>query len=106
MSYDTGIAGSDGTMPDLPLERPLEPKIKNREDMTKEEKDEQEQVFRYLAPFYCLCQHRIEAHKDKVGKCSRRVSRMVNGSIQDLECSCLHFTSIQEQAEQTPERTY
>lgn len=88
------------------MSKPLEVKHKSYDDMTEAEKAEMELVYRHLAPNYCVCQHRRDKHQFKEGPCSNKSTRMVEGLMQEYQCNCSHFTSIQEQAEETPERNY
>jgi len=85
---------------------PLDVKHKDPETYSVKEREEQEEVFRHLAPNYCICQHKKDKHKYGVGPCKHKGSRMFEGKIEEYECDCSYFESIENQAKTTPARNY
>lgn len=86
---------------------PVAIKAKSQEEIEKDkkEREEQEAVHKELAKHYCICKHKKTKHDlEGYGECKHTVTRLWQGQLQQMDCDCKQFVSIQDQAESIPER--
>lgn len=80
--------------------KPLEVQSLKFEDMTEEQKKEQEAIYRGLEDKYCVCNHSKDKHVDRNGKCHHSSTRFYQGKLQIFSCQCLGFKSKKAEREE------
>lgn len=81
--------------------KPLGVKAVSLEDT---DKKEMEAVYRELSKRYCVCQHKKEVHVNGEYECKFSGMTFSQGYIQEYQCQCNLFQSIEGSATLTPEK--
>src|SRR5687767_10837936 len=79
---------------------PVNVKAKPQQEIDKDEQERNEQqlIHKELSKIYCICKHKQSKHTlEGYGPCTFSTTRFWKGKLQEMQCDCQQFASIEEQ---------